>query len=218
MRRKSPGTEMLHAFATRFAVVVTFALSLCSLASADPPKVAPAPKQKQAEVTQAISPGKDESNPEDEAAISGLGLCKVKNTVCLIPGHMTELNLNWDIRSIHVGDDKLISVTPEEGDIRKLLVQAIGITHNDEEKRPRSPFTKTNFYVFGAQNQKVVYEVLIENYPPRNQPNTSNIIVEIHNKKTLSDSTSYECANDTACKLGGGKLSDKLSGGEAPPQ
>ena len=218
MRRKSPGTEMLHAFVTRFAVVATFALSLCSLASADPPKVAPAPKQKQAEVTQGISPGKDESNPEDEAAISGLGLCKVKNTVCLIPGHMTELNLNWDIRSIHVGDDKLISVTPEEGDIRKLLVQAIGITHNDEEKRPRSPFTKTNFYVFGAQNQKVVYEVLIENYPPRNQPNTSNIIVEIHNKKTLSDSTSYECANDSGCQLSGGKLSDKLNGGEAPPQ
>jgi hypothetical protein len=218
VRRKSPGTEMRHAFATRFAVVVTFALSLCSLASADPPKVAPAPKQKQAEVTQGISPGKDESNPEDEAAIPGLGLCKVKNTVCLIPGHMTELNLNWDIRSIHVGDDKLISVTPEEGDIRKLLVQAIGITHNDEEKRPRSPFTKTNFYVFGAQNQKVVYEVLIENYPPRNQPNTSNIIVEIHNKKTLSDSTSYECGNDAGCQLSGGKLSDKLNGGEAPPQ
>jgi len=218
VRRKSPGTEMRHAFATRFAVVVTFALSLCSLASADPPKVAPAPKQKQAEVTQAISPSTDESNPEDEAAISGLGLCKAKNTVCLIPGHMKELNLSWSIRSIHVGDGKLIEVTPEEGDNRKILVQAPGTTINDEEKRPRPPFTRTNFFVFGAENQKVDYEVLIVNYLPRNQPNTSNIIVEIHNKKILSDSTSYECVNDTGCKLGGGKLSDKLSGGEAPPQ
>src|ERR1700686_2863726 len=82
---------MRHVFATRFAVVVTFALSLCSLASADSPKVLTAPKQTQAEVTQAISPSTDESNPEDEAAISGLGLCKEKNTVCLTPGHMKEV-------------------------------------------------------------------------------------------------------------------------------
>jgi hypothetical protein len=219
VRRKSLGTEMRHVFATRFAVVVTFALSLCSLASADPPKVLTAPKQTQAEVTQAISPSTDESNPEEEAAISGLGLCKVKNTVCLIPGHMKELNLSWSIRSIHVGDGKLIEVTPEEGDNRKILVQALGVTINDEEKRPRPPFTKTNFFVFGTENQKVDYEVLIVNYLPRNQPSKTNAsnIVEIHNKKTLSDSTSYECVNDTGCKLGGGKLSDKLSGGEAPP-
>jgi hypothetical protein len=223
VRRKSLGTEMRHAFATRFAVVVTCALSLCSVASADSPKVVPTPQQTQAEVTQAISTSTDELNPE--ATISGLELCKVKNTVCLIPGHMTELNLNWDIRSVHVGDEKLIAVTPEEGDNRKLLVQALGITSNDEEKRPRSPFTKTNFYVFGAQNQKDVYEVLIENYLPRNQPqnqpiktdqpiktNTSNI-VEIHNKKTLSDSTNYECVNHTGCRLGAG-----LGGGEVPPQ
>lgn len=217
MRRKSLGTEMRHAFATRFAVAVTFALSLCSLASADSPKVLTTPQQTHAEVTQAISPSTDELNPEDEAAISGLGLCKVKNTVCLIPGHMKELNLSWSIRSIHVGDGKLIEVTPEEGDNRKILVQALGITINDEEKRPRPPFTRTNFFVFGTENQKVDYDVVIVNYLPRNQPDASNI-VEIHNKKTLSDSTSYECVNDTGCKVGGGKLSDKLRGGEVPPQ
>ena len=144
---------MRHAYATRFAVVVTFALSLCSLASADSPKGLTAPQQTHAEVTQAISPSTDELNPE--TAISDPDLCKVKNTICLIPGHITELILNWDIRSIHIGDDKLITVTPEEGDNRKLLVEALGITRNDQEKRPRSPFTKTNFYVFGAQNKRM---------------------------------------------------------------
>ena len=52
MRRKSLGTEMRHAFATRFAVAVTFALSLCSLASADSPKGLTAPQETYAEVTQ----------------------------------------------------------------------------------------------------------------------------------------------------------------------
>jgi hypothetical protein len=199
---------MRHAFAIRFAAVVTFALSECSLASADPPKVVTTLQQTQVEVTRAVASSEEQFTREAE--ISDRECQIVKNIICLIPGHMIELPLDWDVRSIHVGDEKLIEVTPEGNG--KLLVKALGVTTNDEEKRKRAPVTGTNFYVFGANNKEVWYEVRIRNYYLPLRPKTSDT-VEIHNKKTLSDSTDYECENHTGCKL-----SAKLSGGEAPTQ
>jgi hypothetical protein len=184
-----------------------------------------APPLTKADVTPAVSPSTNELNPE--ATFSGLELCQVKNWVCLNPGHLKELTLNWDIHYVHVGDEKLIEVTPEQGDNRKLIVKAIGITSNDEEKRERPPFTYTNFYVFGTQNQKDVYEVLIRNYSPRSEPiapvkqpiqpiTPSSKTVEIHNQKILGNSTNYECGYRN-CKLSGGSGEAPSGGsGEAP--
>jgi hypothetical protein len=207
---------MRHAFATRFAVVVTLALSQYSFASADSPKVVTAAQQTQTEATRAVSPSAGEFNlgaaRPGPGILGALELCQVKNTICLVPGHMTELNLDWGVHAVHIGDEKLIEVTPEEGDNRKLLVTALGITANDQEKRDRTPFTRTNFYVLGNDNKKAVYEVLIENYLPQVKSAPSNT-VEIHNKKTLSDSTDYACEDHSGCKLSG-----KPSAVEAPAQ
>jgi hypothetical protein len=198
---------MPHSFATRFTVAAILALSQCLLARADSSfKMVTALSDEQRD-TQADSPGPNALNPL--ATIPGPDiqvapeLSRTKKTIVLIPGHLTKLELDWDIGSVHIGDEKLIEVTPIGG--RKVLIKALSTTQNDEEKRNRPPVTRANFYVVSTDNKREdVYEVLINNYSLPGQSHKSSNTVEVHNGTTLADSRNYDC-DYTGCKLSGGE-------------
>ncbi len=203
----------------RLVVAAALAVGQCSLVNANPSlTAAPPPNEKQqadfAAVAQSsganpvgLNPAATTPGPDIRVAPE---LYHPKEIIKLIPGHMTEIELDWNISSVHVGDDKLIDVTPI-GD-KKLLVKALGITENDQDKRPRPPVSRSNFYVIGDDNKKRdVYEVVIENYPNNRQVNSSPSAqtpltrkqpnVEIYTK-SLVQPFNYEC-DHSDCKLNG---------------
>ena len=79
----------------------------------------------------------------------------------------------------------------------------------DDKEKYRQSVSKSNFYVLGKDNKNFgVYEVVIENYPPRSAPSVDFFNqVEIHNQKLLANSTNYECKDPLGCKLGDGEKS-----------
>jgi hypothetical protein len=216
---------MRHSLATRLVVAGTLALGECSLVNADSFKVVtpPTTEKQSPEVTRPASSSPYEFNPYATVPDPDIQVAPESShpekTIVLLPGHMTKLNLDWDIGSVHIGDENLIDVTPVPTDNRALLVKAIGIVKDekDKDKRFGRPVSRANFYVLGTDRKNVaVYEVEIENYLPNQPENTrseNTNTVEIHNQKELATSTNYKCEYSTGCKLSGGG-----GGGEAPKQ
>jgi hypothetical protein len=229
---------MRHGLATRLVVAATLALGECSPVNADSFKVVtpPTTEKQSPEVARPASSSSDQFDPY--ATVPGPDIqvapesSHSEKTIVLLPGHMTKLNLDWDIGSVHVGDPDLINVTPVLTDNRSLMVGANSIVNDekDKDKRFGRPVSRANFYVLGTDRKNVaVYEVEIHNYLPNTQPantqpantqpaNTNT--VEIHNQKELANSTNYKCEYSTGCKLsgGGGGGGGGDSGGETPKQ
>jgi len=215
---ESLGIAMRHSFGARLVVAATLALGECSLVNADSFKgVTPPITDKQSpEVAPAVSSSPNEFNPY--ATVPGPDIQVApdpKKTIDLLPGHMKQLNLDWDIGSVHIGDENLIDVTPVPLDNRALLVKAISTVKDekDKDKRFGRPVSRANFYVFGTDRKNVaVYEVEIRNYGQPNVEVHNQKVpnVEIHNQKVLSDSMNYECEYNN-CKLSSGA-------GETPKQ
>jgi hypothetical protein len=89
-------------------------------------KVATAPSRaKQAtESAQSNVPSPDEFNPAEIRPGQQLPTepTQSNSILGLIPGHITEMKFDWDIKGVHVGDDKLIDVTPV--DSRTIFITA----------------------------------------------------------------------------------------------
>lgn len=223
---------MRRVFVTQLAVVATVTVGLCSFAQADStfkvvtpgdpqnapnggaPKAATIPADKlaaQADADEAPAPDlfaplSTIPGPEIEVAPE---LLHTSKTIFITPGHITRLQLDWDIKSIHVGDSNLLEITPVGA--RDLLVMAKSRVQDDKEKY-RQSVSKSNFYVLGKDSKNYgVYEVVIENYRPRSAPPPRSVEfynqVEIHNQKVLANSTNYECKDPSGCKLGDGETS-----------
>ena len=175
-----------------------------SIFNADLPNVATPSQQPNGNITVTGS-----SSTEECVQILGPQYQSKKRTVCIQSGHIQIVNIEWDVASVHVGDEKLIEVALDKiGGAKKLVVTANSVVVNDEEKRTRPPLSYTNFHVFGTQSQEIDYDVVIRNYAlPIEQPIQPvqpmvpiSKDVEIHNQKTLSGSTNYACERNN-CKL-----------------
>jgi hypothetical protein len=203
--------DMRKSFTACLIAVTALAFGECSLANADSFKVvtprgdgqaqpnfgsgasvkvvtAPSRAKQATESAQTNAPSADEFNPAEIRPGQQSATAPTQSNsrlIELIPGHITEIKFDWDIKGVHVGDDKLIDVTPV--DSRTLLIMA---KHSGQKGGYETG--TTNFYVIGDNDKTAVYDVIVDPLFGAKQ-------VEIHNSKVLANSITYDCSRTGGC-------------------
>ena len=200
------GIQMRNEHFARLAVAATLAFGLCPLANADSFKVVNPPahppigvKQTQSDIAQAVVPSPDEFNPAEMRPRKTAPVAETPSPgepIAISAGGIAEVNSDWPVRRVYVGDEKLIEVIAVSD--RTLLVRA---KHADEKSGGGgiaggaalgNETGKTAFYLVGDDNKSRAYEVVIDPLPHARA-------IEVHNSKVLANSIGYECHTKGGC-------------------
>lgn len=152
-----------------------------------------AAKQAKMQLSQTPAPSMDESNPdkiggsqEPPAAVvrpTSMAVFERPTPIEIGPGYVKQIDLDWNVKDVHVGDESLITVAPVNN--HTLILQA--------KKIPNDAVAATNFYVTSADGDKAeIYKVIIKHRPAAGE-------VEIHTRPSVENYLTYDCANSFGC-------------------